>query len=84
MHADTAEWAERIQLQHFRDAEPSRKLEMAADLTSTVLSLAETGLRNRHPQSSPAEIRRRLADMLLGPELAVRVYGPLQTGEENK
>jgi len=33
-------------------------------------------LRQRHPNASPEELRRRLADILLGPELAVRVYGP--------
>lgn len=33
------------------------------------------GLRRRYPDASEHEIRRRLADLLLGEELAKRVYG---------
>jgi len=29
------------------------------------------------PDDTPDLLRRRLADLLLGPELAARVYGPL-------
>ena len=39
------------------------------------------GLRQRHPQATPEQLRRLLADLWLGPELAARVYGPLS--EEN-
>jgi hypothetical protein len=44
----------------------------------TVRTMALAGLRERHPHDSPERIRRRLADLMLGPELAERVYGPLQ------
>lgn len=77
MHADTAPWAEAIQMQFFREAPAWRKLEMAGELNRGMLLLAESGLYGRYPQASPAEIRRRLADMLLGAELAAQVYGPL-------
>jgi len=46
-------------------------------LNQTVRTLALSGLRQRHPQASPQELRRRLADLLLSPDLAARVYGPL-------
>jgi len=36
------------------------------------------GLRQRHPGDTPARRYRRLADLMLGPELAARVYGPMQ------
>jgi hypothetical protein len=78
MHADTAPWAEALQLKFFREASPARKLEMAGDLTRGMLFLTESGLRSRHPQASAAEIRRRMADIMLGPELATKVYGPLE------
>jgi hypothetical protein len=39
--------------------------------------LALAGLRERHPGASPLELRRRLADLLLGATLAKEVYGPL-------
>ena len=77
MHADTDPWAENLQLEFFRQAPAWRKLEMAGELTKGMLFLAESGLKSRHPRSSQAEIRRRLADTLLGSELAARVYGPL-------
>jgi hypothetical protein len=41
-----------------------------------VRSLAVAGLRERYPDDSPAQLRRRLADLLLGPELAGRAFGP--------
>lgn len=46
-----------------------------------VRTLALSGLRARHPEATPQELRRRLADLLLGPDLAAQVYGPLR-GQE--
>lgn len=83
MHADTDAWAEEIQFKFFREAPAWRKLEIAGDLTKGMLQLAESGLRGRHPQASPAEIRRLLADMLLGSELATKVYGPSHLTDES-
>jgi len=39
-------------------------------------------LRARHPGDSPEKLRRRLADILLGPELAEKVYGRLEEQED--
>jgi hypothetical protein len=39
---------------------------------------ALSGLRSRYPHASEREIRRRLADLILGEELAAEVYGPLE------
>jgi len=75
---DTTPEAERVLLDLLRKASPWRKLELVAQLNATVRTLALSGLRHRHPNASPEELRRRLADMLLGPELAARVYGPLK------
>jgi len=43
-------------------------------VTGRILSLS--CLRDRFPQAGPEELRRRLATLLLGSELATRVYGP--------
>ena len=51
---------------------------MVGQLNATVRTFALAGLRQRHPQADEAELRRRLADLLLGPELASRAYGPLK------
>ena len=54
-----------------------RKLELVAQMNETVRLLSLTGLRKRHPGASQEELKRRLADLVLGPDLAERVYGPL-------
>jgi hypothetical protein len=61
-----------------RQAPAWRKLEMLGQMNETVRTLALSGLRQRHPQATPQELRRRLADLLLGPTLAEQVYGPLE------
>lgn len=75
--SDTSPAAERVQLDLLRRAPAWRKVRMLAELNETVRTLALSGLRQRYPQASAQELRRRLADLLLGPELAARVYGPL-------
>jgi len=35
------------------------------------------GLRSRYPQASEGELRRRLAGLILGDELARKVYGEI-------
>ncbi len=77
LFSDTTPQAERYLIDRLRSASPARKLEMLGQMNATAQQLALAGLRARHPHSSEAELRRRLADLLLGPELAARVYGPL-------
>ena len=79
---DTQPEAERVLIELLRQAPPWRKLDMVGQLNRTVRTLALSGLRQRHPQASPGELRRRLADLLLGPELAARAYGPLTKQDE--
>jgi len=74
---DTSPEAEAVLLKLLREAPAWRKLKMVAELNETVRQLALSGLRSRYPQASARELRRRLADILLGPELAAKVYGPL-------
>ena len=40
--------------------------------------MALAGLRQRHPDDTPAQQQRRLADLLLGLDLAARAFGPMQ------
>ena len=74
---DTHPDAERVLLELLRNASPARKMAMLQGANQTARSLALTGLRERHPAESPARLRRRLADLWLGPELAAKAYGPL-------
>jgi hypothetical protein len=78
---DTRPEAERVLLELLRDAPPARKLGMVLSANHTGRLLAIAGLRERHPNESPAKLRRRLADLWLGPELAAKAYGPLPDHE---
>lgn len=72
---------EALQVQLLRGVPPWRKMEMLAGLNAYARELALSGLRQRYPQAEAAEIRRRLADLLLGPELARKVFGELENGQ---
>jgi len=78
---DTRPEAEAVLIGLLRQAPPWRKLHMVGQLNQTVRTLALSGLRARHPEATPQELRRRLADLVLGPDLAARAYGPLKEQE---
>ena len=75
--SDTRPEAEAVLIELLRNAPSWRKFEMVSQLYAQMKNLTIAGLRQRHPDADESEIRRRLADMLLGPELALEVYGPL-------
>jgi hypothetical protein len=64
-------------LEMLRQAPPWRKLEMLGQMNQATRTVALSGLRQRHPDADPQELRRRLADLLLGSTVAAQVYGPL-------
>ena len=74
---DTHPEAEAVLIRLLRAAPSWRKLEMVDDLNQTVKLLALAGLRQRYPNDNEDLLHRRLADLLLGEELALKVYGPL-------
>ena len=75
---DTDTEAERVLNEILRQVPAWRKLEMMEELNRTARKLALVGLRDRFPNASEAELRRHLADLLLGSELAKRAYGENQ------
>ena len=79
LFSDTHPKMEALQIQLWRQASPTRKMEMLAQLNASARTLALAGLRTQYPQASEAELRRRLAGLLLGDELARKVYG--ETGD---
>lgn len=68
---------EALQIQLWRQASPTHKMQMLAQLNASVRMVALAGLRSRHPRASEGELRRKLADLLLGEELARTVYGEM-------
>ncbi len=77
LSSDTHPKMEALQIQLWRQASPTQKMHMLAQLNASARTLALMGLRSRYPQATEAELHRRLADYLLGEELARKVYGEL-------
>ena len=74
--SDTHPDIESYHLELIREAPSWKKAHMLGQMYQTMKELALIGLRKRHPQAIEAELRRYLADILLGTELAANVYGP--------
>ena len=75
---DTSAEAEKAQIRALRELPPWRKVELVEDANRTARMLALTGLRARFPEASREELARGLMDLVLGEELAARVYGPAE------
>ncbi len=73
---DTSHQAERVPIELLRQAPAWRRLQLTDRMSRTVRDLSLAGLRTRHPRATEAELRRRFADIHLGPQLAAKVYGP--------
>jgi hypothetical protein len=74
--SDTHPDAEKMQVRILRSMPSWRRFRLVNDLIVSGRKLALAGLRERFPEASSGELRRRLATLLLGPELADKVYGP--------
>ncbi|MCR4316071.1 MAG: hypothetical protein NUW37_06935 [Planctomycetes bacterium] len=79
---DTDPEIEMLQIEMMRKASSVRKFEMMCQMYDFVRNLGLSGIRKRHPDASEAELRRRLADLLLGKDLARTVYGPPESKGE--
>jgi len=74
LSSDTHPKMEALQIQLWRQASPTRKMNMLAQLNASARLLAMAGLRSRFPDANEAELRFKLAGLLLGEELALKVY----------
>lgn len=75
LSSDTHPKMEALQIKLWRQASPTRKMNQLAQLNAAARLLALTGLRSQYPQASETELRFKLASLLLGDELAHKVYG---------
>ena len=69
---DTRPEAEAVLIRLLREAPSWRKLEMVDQLNQSVKLLALAGLRQRYPDENEGGLQRRLADLLLGEDLACK------------
>jgi hypothetical protein len=74
-YSDTHPDIDELQIRLLRQTAPWRKMQMLAALNRSARQLATIGLKRRFPDADEQEIRRRLADLLLGEELAAKDYG---------
>ncbi|OGO17185.1 MAG: hypothetical protein A2Z14_16740 [Chloroflexi bacterium RBG_16_48_8] len=74
LYFDTDPKAERFQIELIRRMPSWKKFTMVDDLNETIKVFAISGIKQRHPDATPEQIRRLLADLMLGSELAGKVY----------
>lgn len=79
MAGDTTPEASALLFRLWHETPARRKMELLEALNHTVRELALAGLRRRFPEASPATLNRRLAELLLGADLAERVSDTVLT-----
>lgn len=77
LYSDTHPKMEALQIQLWRQASPTQKMNMLAQLNASARTLALAGLRSRFPNASEDELRYKMAVLLLGEDLAVKAYGDI-------
>lgn len=70
---DTSPEIEARLIEGWRRMSPADKARLVTALTTSAIEMTKAGIRHRHPDESPASHRRRLAVILLGPELSRHV-----------
>jgi hypothetical protein len=71
---DTHPKMEALQIELIRRMPAWKKLSIVDGLNETVKTLAISGIKQRHPTATPEQIQRMLAEIMLGAELARKVY----------
>jgi len=74
--------AEAVYVRLLSQAPAWKKMDIVNQLYLTAVSMGRAGIRRRHPNADEEEIRKRLARMFLGDELARKVYGPVPEGKK--
>lgn len=72
---DTPLAVEREQFARLRELRPEERLRLGGRLSASLERLVIAELRQRFPDASDDELRRRAGVRRLGRELAVRMYG---------
>lgn len=71
---DTHPKMEALQIELLRRMPAWKKISIMEGLNETVKTLAISGIKQRHPAATPRQIQRILAELMLGAELARKVY----------
>lgn len=71
---DTDPKIEKIQLEFLRTLQPYRKFQMVCQMNSMVYTFMLAGVKQRHPDATPDVLHKIMADLILGKELAQKVW----------
>lgn len=71
---DTSAEVERLQIERWRRMSPAEKCAVVTGLTQAAHDLALAGVRRRYPDGTPHEHFLRLAELVLGADLARKAY----------
>lgn len=71
---DTHPKIEQMQIELIRHMPAWKKIAIVDDLNEAVKIMALSGIKERHPNATPAQIQRMLAELRLGTKLAQMVY----------
>ena len=74
LSSDTHPKMEAMQIQFIQRMSPAKKRGIVNGLNETVRTLALTGIKQRNPNATPEQVQRMLAALMLGEELARKVY----------
>jgi hypothetical protein len=72
--AHTTPEAARVQDEIFRRMPPSRRLELALEMSDELRDVSAAGVRDRHPEYMEAQVRLAVIRLSLGEELFRQVY----------
>lgn len=75
LSSDTDPKIEALQIEFIRHMPSWKKFAIVDGMNETVKTLAITGIKQRHPTATSEQIHRMLAELMLGAELAQKVYG---------
>jgi len=74
LSSDTHPKIEQIQIELIQRMTTWKKFAIVDGLNETVKTLAVSGIKQRHPNATPQQVHRMLAELMLGAELARKVY----------
>jgi hypothetical protein len=72
--ADTTPEAARVQIEIFRRMPPSKRLELACQMSDSARLLSAAGVRHRHPDYGEEQVKMAVIRLTLGEELFRKVY----------
>jgi hypothetical protein len=76
MISDTTPAARAVLTALYRKAGQEKCAMMALQMSADYRAITLSGIRARRPDATEAQVRRELARLVLGAELADRAYGP--------